>query len=640
MALNFPANPTIGDEYSAGGFTWTWSGSSWDKIASAAVGIPSGETADRPATPAIGDQFYNGTLGVLELYTNSGWLPATGANDFNVVLTGSETSVTLDKEYFAGAYTITSALSDTTFDLYLFDTANSPAGYTSSPSINATSNFNKVVVYGGTGGDLLSFTYKTTFTTATSTTDTFAAPYVTSISAADLPNLDDSVTITGGNFDTDIQVWFDGQNDYSEQAKSVVYGSSTSIVAVRPDSLLEDDAPYTIRLVNPGIAESAGSNKHKLTNAITAGGDPVWVTSEGLLPGGIVSSAYTTTVQATDPDGAAISYEIVSGQLPTGITLNSSTGEISGTASIAGTQNFTIAAIDSGGNSVNRSFSLSFGIAGGGTVIVSGGYAYHTFTSNGTFLVGSNLNAEVLLIGGGGGGGGSFGGGGGAGGLCYASSLSLSPQSYLIEIGAGGTGGNGGDSKGNTGVNSTAFGITGNGGGGGGAYNNSYTGNPGGSGGGASTSETAGTMTGGASTQTSGATYTGYGNRGGNSFGRTPYIATGGGGSGFPGQDISGGSQAGSGGDGLNTWSDWATATGTGVSGYYAGGGAGASYQYTNGSLPGSPGAGGGGTSTGGNNVPGGPATSNTGSGGGGAGYPAALGGSGGSGIVIVRYAV
>lgn len=32
MAINFPDSPTIGDEFTGGGFTWTWNGSSWEKL--------------------------------------------------------------------------------------------------------------------------------------------------------------------------------------------------------------------------------------------------------------------------------------------------------------------------------------------------------------------------------------------------------------------------------------------------------------------------------------------------------------------------------------------------------------------------------------------------------------------------------
>jgi hypothetical protein len=37
-------------------------------------GVPKGTTAQRPTSPAVGDVFYNGTLGCLEIYTSQGWV--------------------------------------------------------------------------------------------------------------------------------------------------------------------------------------------------------------------------------------------------------------------------------------------------------------------------------------------------------------------------------------------------------------------------------------------------------------------------------------------------------------------------------------------------------------------------------------
>jgi hypothetical protein len=37
-------------------------------------GVPKGTTANRPTSPAVGDVFYNGTLGCLEIYTSTGWV--------------------------------------------------------------------------------------------------------------------------------------------------------------------------------------------------------------------------------------------------------------------------------------------------------------------------------------------------------------------------------------------------------------------------------------------------------------------------------------------------------------------------------------------------------------------------------------
>jgi trimeric autotransporter adhesin len=37
-------------------------------------GVPKGTTEDRPSSPSIGDVFYNGTRGLLEIYTSQGWV--------------------------------------------------------------------------------------------------------------------------------------------------------------------------------------------------------------------------------------------------------------------------------------------------------------------------------------------------------------------------------------------------------------------------------------------------------------------------------------------------------------------------------------------------------------------------------------
>ncbi len=43
-------------------------------------------------------------------------LPSSGSNDFNVTVTGTDTSVTFDKEYASGAYTINISGADSSFD--------------------------------------------------------------------------------------------------------------------------------------------------------------------------------------------------------------------------------------------------------------------------------------------------------------------------------------------------------------------------------------------------------------------------------------------------------------------------------------------------------------------------------------------
>lgn len=287
-------------------------------------------------------------------------------------------------------------------------------------------------------------------------------------------------------------------------------------------------------------------------------------------------------------------------------------------------------------------YGISNGVkATGGTVTVSGGYAYHTFTSSGALLPNQIIRgAEVLLVAGGGGGSSAngAGAGGGAGGVVSSQTGTLNAgTSYLATVGAGGSGSaiNNSGNNGVTGNNSTfASAVVALGGGGGTATTiTGYYGLPGGSGGGVTPSPVEATRYGGLGTS-------GQGNNGGNGNGNWGGNYGAGGGGGAGGAGLNGNTTvSGSGGPGTTVYSTWLSTTGTGVSYggtyYIAGGGAGGARTANNGGFGGiGGGANGSSTSTG---LAG---TANTGGGGAGAGGSDGLaaGGAGGSGLVIVRY--
>jgi hypothetical protein len=247
---------------------------------------------------------------------------------------------------------------------------------------------------------------------------------------------------------------------------------------------------------------------------------------------------------------------------------------------------------------------------------------------------------SYLVVAGGGAGTGQYNspsGGGGAGGMLTGTHSTASGIQFTATVGAGGTGVYGFGSVGAAGSNSSLAGsglttVTATGGGGGGGSNAGTV--DGGSGGGQGNTTGPGTGV------------SGQGNAGGDKGGGS----TGGG----------GGGAGAAGGDGDNTaldpgdGGDGATSSITGTSTYYAGGGGGGGESNSGSFTASSGGQGGGGdgglnTNTG-NNVPAGgsgdvgqagrPGTANTG-GGGGAGSKASggspVGGSGGSGVVILR---
>ena len=249
---------------------------------------------------------------------------------------------------------------------------------------------------------------------------------------------------------------------------------------------------------------------------------------------------------------------------------------------------------------------------GGNNITTDGTYWYHAFLASGTFTPLASLTCDALVVAGGGGGNTGAGGGGGAGGLLGFTAQSLS-SATTITVGAGG-------GVTTTGSDSQLGSLTlVKGGGAGGGTTGGTGGSGGGGGGGAGTS--------------GGAATSGQGNAGG-AGANLAYPSDAGGGGGGKGAAGAVGTSAtgGAGGAGTNTYSTYASATATGVSGYYAGGGG--AYGRTTSGAGGSGGGGGCNSSTGAT-----AGTANTG-GGGGAYQDAGGSSAGGSGIVIIRYAV
>ena len=82
------------------------------------------------------------------------------------------------------------------------------------------------------------------------------------------------------------------------------------------------------------------------------------------LPGGTLGAAYSATINPASGGTAPYTYAVTAGALPAGLTLNASTGAITGTPSALGTFNFAIIATDSSTgtgpyNSAPRGYALT-----------------------------------------------------------------------------------------------------------------------------------------------------------------------------------------------------------------------------------------------------------------------------------------
>ena len=457
------------------------------------------------------------------------------------------------------------------------------------------------------------------------------------ISGSGFDSSNASVSITGGNTVTPVS--------------TTINSTSQITIAVTRSDFSESNDPYTVRVTNPSNLFA------ELAEVIDATALPVFTTAAGSL-GTINQNSSNlsglSTAAATDADGDTITYSITSGSLPSGLTLNSSTAAITGTPDTIATSTFTVQAATSRGNAT-RQFTITvqanpFVIATGGTITTSGDYKSHTFTSPGNFVVtnagsgsGSNSVEYLIVAGGAAGGQGCGSGGGGAGGYRTnfpspaTGGTPVSAQTYPISVGGGGSGASAQNTSqvGPSGSTSSAFGLT-SAGGGGGAGNSSTppTGNPGGSGGGG------GHGSGGGGTGNQPPVSPPQGQPGAQSTPQGSSTDDQGGGGG-------GASQAGQGPSGAGGAGSANSISGSSVT--YAGGGGGGFRDSPNTGIfaPGGTGGGGrgGGKGTSAPNCAGRDGTANLGSGGGGAcritnSPPSGFGqqGSGGSGVVIVRY--
>lgn len=119
--------------------------------------------------------------------------------------------------------------------------------------------------------------------------------------------------------------------------------SNGNITGTPPDSGGTRTLNFTVR-----ASTATNSTDVAYSITITDNQDPVWVTAAGLLATVNESEAITTiTLAATDDN--AVSYSVTAGALPGGLSLNSSTGDITGTPDNVAedtTSSFTVRATD------------------------------------------------------------------------------------------------------------------------------------------------------------------------------------------------------------------------------------------------------------------------------------------------------
>lgn len=190
--------------------------------------------------------------------------------------------------------------------------------------------------------------------------------YVGDDTAAD-PAGGQTITLNGSGFGSGAAVYIGGSI-----ASAVTRISSTQITFNSP---AKSAGSYTLNLVNTDGASAS------YIAGMQYSGVPAWSTSAGSL--GSMSSGGSANFTVTATGDAPVSYSIVSGALPSGLSLNSASGAITGTApSVANetTYNFTIRATDAQNQDTDRNFSVA--INSFGTYLTTDLFMHYDFSNS------------------------------------------------------------------------------------------------------------------------------------------------------------------------------------------------------------------------------------------------------------------
>ena len=260
-------------------------------------------------------------------------------------------------------------------------------------------------------------------------------PTVSSVSPTEVDSAGggtQDIVITGSNFASGATVKAIANNATEVTPTTVVVNSATQITATFTESDFSNSLePYDIKVTNvSGLAAT-------LADQINVDTSPTWNTASGSLGSFNNYDTVNVSATATDAEGDTITYSVQTGSLPSGLSLNSSTGAITGTLGGVGsstTTNFTLRAT-ANSKTADRAFSITNAGVG------ANAFSYTGSTQTWTKPTGLTSVTAYVWGAGGGGGGNSAGVSGGSGGYAKAVIDVSSLSNLYLVVGQGGFGG-------------------------------------------------------------------------------------------------------------------------------------------------------------------------------------------------------
>jgi hypothetical protein len=460
-----------------------------------AAGIPSGNTAGRPAAPVIGDQYYNGQEGYLEIYNGTNWIPASAVPG-QPTITVADVGTSVAYGSAQATVTITAASDNVLIDSYkAYASSGGYIGNSTTSVVTITVGNNGSYSFNGTTFSPFGESSPSALVSATLTT----LPQAPTIGTATTTGATTDVTVTwtlgsnGGKNLSSITItpYLNGTTAQTSQTAATTSSTTHTFTG------LTQGSAYTFKVktanANGDSLESSATNSVTIPTLVTvnylvvAGGGGGGGASAYNLGGAGGAGGLRSTVTATGGGGSL--ETALNCALSTNFTVTVGAGGAGGSGGNNGVEGnnsvFSTVTSTGGGKGAGTGGSGESGNggSGGGGAGTSGTGTRPggTGTANQGYAGGTGLRSDISherRAGGGGGGANAVGAAG-----AYEVRLGLGPFAY------GGNGGNG------VATDISGSSVTYAGGGGGSGWNYGGTGGTGGGGNGSDSNsgETSGT---------------------------------------------------------------------------------------------------------------------------------------------------